>query len=124
MAAEIFRAAIEDWNRGDLDAVFARLDPDLEFVASGTLPDIPARLKGDELRRFFRDWLASWERIALEAERLEEHGDRVLALVRFAASGREGVEVEQRFSWLVTIRDGKIAGWSSFADWDEAAAAL
>jgi ketosteroid isomerase-like protein len=50
-------------------------------------------------------------------ERIEEAGDRVLAVVREVARGRSsGLEVDGRWGYLVTVEDGLIVRIEAYRD--------
>ena len=52
---------------------------------------------------------------------LIDAGDRVVALVRLAATGRgSGIEVTQRFATVLTLREGKVVKLISYATRAEA----
>jgi hypothetical protein len=47
----------------------------------------------------------------------------VVALFRFRAKGRDGLEVDAKFGQVGTLRDGLVTSITAYGDWSEAAAA-
>ena len=94
-------------------------DPEVELDASalgveGRGGDI---FRGHEgLRSLFGEWHESWGEIEYDYEELIDAGDQVISVVTRHARGRaSGVEVEQPFALLWTIREGKVIRW--FGSW-------
>jgi ketosteroid isomerase-like protein len=73
------------------------------------------------IREFFRDVAESWDAFRFEATDLRDLGDRVLVLGDVRGCGRaSGVEVDDRWAWIVELRDGKAASVRGFLDQREA----
>jgi ketosteroid isomerase-like protein len=92
--------------------VLALYDPHVELDATA-LGLVAARgdvLRGHEgLRSFFREWHEAWGEIHYDYEELIPVGEQVISIVTRHARGRaSGVEVEQPFALLWTLRDGKV----------------
>ena len=68
----------------------------------------------------------AWESYRLEPEEVRQvDEDRVLALVREVARGRSsGVEVESRWGYVLTVRDGQIVRVEAYRDADRALQAV
>jgi ketosteroid isomerase-like protein len=63
------------------------------------------------------EWLRSWERVRVEAERIVDLGDKVLVLSRQSAQGkRTGVPVNIQSSEIFTVRGGRIVRWELYVD--------
>ena len=61
------------------------------------------------LRSLFGEWHESWGEIDYDYEELIEASDQVISVVTRHARGRaSGIEVEQPFALLWTIREGKV----------------
>ena len=79
----------------------------------------------DGIRAYWRDFLAQWERLTFEAERLEAVGDTVLARVVQHSKGRaSGIEGDLSYFMLFTFRGGKIVRMGSIMGEAEAFAAV
>ena len=96
--------------------------PDIEFVQDSRIPGA-VHLTG---RPAVREWLVTfaetWESFQIVPERIEAvEGDRVLAVGRISAKGRaSGVEVDQLVGHVLTLRDGRIVRWDSYAAAEDA----
>ena len=119
---EVVQAAWEGFSRARLADVLDHLHPDIEVVPFG------AAMEGKTYRGHagVRDWWeheiqASWETFETHAEDFEDVGDRLLVFGHWVARGRtSGVELRRRATWVVDVRDGKIARWQTYTDRDEA----
>jgi ketosteroid isomerase-like protein len=119
---ELARQGYEAWNRGDLQWLLDHTTPDSEFRTARLFPDTDAAYRGQEgFRQFWNTFREPWTTFLIEVERIEPIGDdRVLALLWFHGSGRQGVEVTLKFANLVTLEDGMVSQLVGFADWQEA----
>ena len=83
---ELVRAYVVAWNEADVDAYLAVTDPALVFRTAGVfLSHEPVYHGHDGFRAFWETFHDAWDRLDLEIARLEDLGDRVLALLRFHA---------------------------------------
>ena len=124
--AELLRAGYDAWDRGDLDAWLALLDPDVVIRTSGVFPDLAPEYHGHErAAKFWRQLREPWETFRIDAERIEEQGDRVMAEIRFRGKGADsGVEVDMRFGMAIRLRDGLAIELVNRRSVDEAGQAL
>jgi ketosteroid isomerase-like protein len=109
-SVEMIRRGYEAFNRGDLDSAIADLDPEIEWLGPGDLPDAPSVYRGhDGVRAFWALWNDVFERFWVEIEEMIDAGDHVVALVRVHGRGRDsGIEVETPiYPHVWTVRDGK-----------------
>jgi uncharacterized protein len=121
----LVREMSDVFNRRDIGALLALLDPDVEWIP------IMAMLEGrvyrghDGVCEWIEHLSTDWELFETHQEQFREIGDRVLILGHWRARARaSGVELEgQPASWLVDIRDGKIVRLQTFTDRQEALAA-
>jgi uncharacterized protein len=107
--ADLVRRGYEAWNRGDVEAVLAFLDPEIKWEGYTHIPESGALSGREEVKAWIERFLEAWEELDIEVTDLIEDEDRVVALVRFRALGKEsGVEVEGGVDAHVwTVRDGK-----------------
>ena len=108
-------------NRGDVEAVLAELDPDVEWLPHfATLSGQPIR--GHEgVREYMASLHEEWEMFYQEPEQFIDAGDRVVAFVRTCARGRaSGADVELRVAHVLTFEGGKCLGYVSYRDREEA----
>lgn len=119
------RKALEAMRQGDLDAIVALSEPDVEFVNPATALEPGTRYGRDGLRIGLGGMLEAFEDMRFEAERIVDLGDRVLATGTFSGRGRgSGYQFDpQPFCFLVTLRGEKMIRFEWFAEPEEAFAA-
>lgn len=111
--ADFVRRFFEELNRGDVEALVARLTPGFEMGAE------PRTYRGPE---GFRSWFDSFSEI-MEVPNRESRflavGDRVVAPHTLHARGREtGIDTEQYTVHVWHLRDGKAEMLEVFATLD------
>jgi ketosteroid isomerase-like protein len=122
---ELARAAIDAWNRGDIDGLLATRHPEFEWHTTGVFPGLDPIYRGHEgSRKFERDFRAIWESLTFEVDEFHESGDRVAALGTFEARGRDGMHIRRPVASVTTFRDGLVVRIDSYMDWDEALKAI
>lgn len=124
----LVRRACEAWLRGDFDAWFATLHPQVEWDTThfeGWLEKAVYQGR-DEVRRFLvDDWLASWDSYEAGIDELVDAGDRVLVLWwQRMLGGKGGVPVALDSAQVVTVRDGKVTRIENYTDRDKALEAV
>lgn len=103
---ELTRQVYDAWNRDDLEAFQSNLTEDFEMRP---LPDFPG-LKDvyhglDGFAEFWAVRRAAWERVEIQVDRIEQHGDDVLALLTFDGVGKgSGVPVSMTVVHRATFR--------------------
>jgi ketosteroid isomerase-like protein len=117
---EIVRRLHDAYARGDLEAVLAALDPEIE-VHDHDLPDSASYRGLEGVRQWQADWGSSWEDWGWDAEEFIEAGERVVAVLRVHAKGRRsGIDVEQLNAAVWTLRDGKCVRLDYYDSRDQA----
>jgi ketosteroid isomerase-like protein len=91
------------------EALYEFLADDVHWDSTGTGQLEMSTIHGrDGVMQFFRSWIAPFEEWSYEAEELLDAGDCVIAHVHQWGRGKaSGIEVEQRFWQVWTLRDGK-----------------
>ena len=94
---------------------------DFEFEPGLGFSDLNTVIRGKEgWRQFAETWREAWEDITVKVERIEDLGDRIVALLTFNGRGRgSGVEVSLRVGHVATVREGRLSKLVSIASWDE-----
>ena len=114
---ELVRAAYEAWNRGDLAAALRHAHPDVEFVQDSRIPGAVNLVGRSAVRTWLDSFQETWEWFRIAPERIDAAGDRILIVARISAKGRMSeAEVEQRVGHVLTIHDGQIVRWNSYAE--------
>jgi ketosteroid isomerase-like protein len=112
------------WNRRDFKLMLIRYAPDVEFQfdpGQQTL-GLAGTFRGQkEMMDGLTKWLEIWDSWEVEPAYIVDLGDRVLAL-GIAHGSAGGVELEEEFAQIVTLRDGLVAndGPSGLIRWEEA----
>jgi ketosteroid isomerase-like protein len=104
---ELVLAIVDALNRGDLDAVLARMDPDFEWRPLENSPVARVCRGHEQVRGYMEDWRTTLEDLRLELDDPTELGDHVVVDVRGHGRGRaSGVELHSVFCQVWTLRDG------------------
>ena len=104
---DLTRAAVDAWNRNDLDAWLEGADPDIEFRLAGIFPDVDPVYRGREgLARFWQTWHEPWRELRLEIDYIGEREDWVVVEVRYRATGHDGIRADMQLVTAVRFRDG------------------
>ena len=121
---EQYREALEAWNRRDLVWILEQATSDFEFHTAQLFAGVEPVYRGREgMVEFWTSFIEEpWALFHLDIDSLEPVGeDRVLALLTFHGTGRDGDdEVALPYAHLVTFRGNEVARIDAFADWDEA----
>ena len=118
--AELARQEVEAYNRGDLEALVERADPEITMVPVRALLE-GGEYRGHEgIRRFLADMDEDWERREILIDEVRELDDGVLVLGTFKAVGRSGNEVSQPVAWHTRYREGKLLRLVAYTDQETA----
>jgi ketosteroid isomerase-like protein len=106
---------------GDPEAMLAVSGPGFEMHMTGVVGE-PVRYAGESgIRQFFLDVAQSWESFRFEATDVRDLGDRVLVLGDVRGRGRaSGVDVDDRWAWVVECAGGMAASVRGFLDQGDA----
>jgi ketosteroid isomerase-like protein len=125
---EVVKRCWDAWIRGDLNTLFENFDPAVEWDTTNFegWPEDEVYHGHDGVRRFFEEWLASWERYEAGVEEyLDVDGDRVLVLCWQRGFGPGShVPVEMDFAQLCTLRRGLVCRFEAYSDRREALEAV
>jgi ketosteroid isomerase-like protein len=110
------REAYESWT-AHRSVNFDLLDPEVEWNTASTLDGGVVLHGHDGVRDWFRQMDAIWDDVWWDVERLHDLGDRVLAITRATARGREsGAMVEMMIGTIWTLSDGKVVRVETYMD--------
>jgi ketosteroid isomerase-like protein len=115
---EVVRRAWAAASRVDEDGMRRELHAEIVTVPFGAAMEGKAYRGPREVMDWWRDEiLTSWESFEVIPERFERAGERILVTGRWKARGKEsGVEHDNPASWVIEVRDGKIAYWQTYTD--------
>jgi ketosteroid isomerase-like protein len=107
------------------DELLAELfTPDVEWLPVAQELQLAERYRGYEgMRRFFVDFLGSWEDFDAQIEALREVGDHVVTTLRVTGH-RHGVALDGAWSALWTIENNRVVRMQGFASPSGASEAL
>jgi ketosteroid isomerase-like protein len=119
----LVRAAIDAYNRGDIEYILETLDPEIEVYAEPGLVNAGTYRGIDGFKTWVTEWTDAWESFRNDIHRIETIGDHhVLAEVdQFARGAGSGVEVEMRLVYMFEEHDGRASRLHLYRDWDAAA---
>jgi ketosteroid isomerase-like protein len=122
---ELARVGFDAWSRGDLEALLTTLDEDVEFWTSGVFPGLEPVYRGHEgMRKFWDDFRSPWQSLRIMMDDIRERGDRIVALYRFEAVGRDGLTLQREGANVITLRDGIAIRIDAHASWKTALEAV
>ena len=116
------RAAIDAYNRGDLEYVLEALDPEVEVYAAPGLVNSGTYRGIEGFKRWMSQWVEAWKSFRIDVLKIEPTGDHhVLAEVTQRAQGAgSGVEVEMRVAYVFELRGDRTTRFHIFRDWADA----
>ena len=120
-AMATLREAYAAFNRNDIDAAVAGLDPQIEWSEPAEFPGGGAYHGREAVKGYLRQSRANWAEGASEPEEMIPAGDRIVVLVhaRFRLKDSETWQ-DVKLADVYTVRDGKIVAMRAFADRQEA----
>ena len=118
--------AFEAFDGGDFDAVLALCDEDIVIRQPRELPGAPPILHGHAgVLESFELWPEQWDDFRLETLDMRDLGSHVLVNAQTFGRGKQsGIEVEARFTFVFTLRNGKLWEWQLFLREEEALEAV
>ena len=122
---EIVRRGFEAFNRGGADsrASEAMLAPYIVWEVAIGVSDFDGVYRGrDEVRRFWRTFMAELEDMHIEVEKLVDCGERVFCVAHPVGRGRHSgaLAAGGTLYSVFTLRDGLVVRYQLFADRDQA----
>jgi ketosteroid isomerase-like protein len=120
------REAIDAFNRRDLDAYLALMEPDVELTPYERVLEGLGPYRGhDGVRTWWRETLAALPDLRAELDQLRDLGDMVFAGGRLHGTGAlSGAPIERAFWIALQVRDRKAVSWHTFASKAEALKAV
>ena len=120
---EIVRRGTDAYNRGDLDGLLENWAPDAVVDWSRSRGFDAGVFRGhDAIRAHWRRLLAAFDEVRIElVDPIEEVEDGLLVVENLGyLRGRDGIEVQTRSAWLITIRDGEMTSFTLYQTKQEA----
>jgi ketosteroid isomerase-like protein len=106
---ELVRRATDAYNRRDVDGVLEDWAPDAVLDWSNSRGFEAGVYRGHrQIRAFVEEFLGAFDEVRIELAEPEEIEDGVVVVENVSyLRGRDGIEVQTRSAWLITIRDGE-----------------
>jgi len=119
---ELVEAAIANFNRSDWEAALEHAAPDFELDFSRATGPIHGVFDLATAPKAFAEYAGLWESSRLEVEELIAAGDDVVVPMTVRVSGRDGIEVTSRPTYVFTIRDGALTRLCMYQEREDALA--
>jgi ketosteroid isomerase-like protein len=118
---DLLRRAYAAFNRGDIAAAVAGLDPDIEWSEPAEFPGGGTYHGRAGASEYLTQSRAAWADVQSEPEQFIPSGDRIVVFVHARVRAQGSDEwAEVRLADVYTFRDGRPVSMRAFADRDEA----
>ena len=120
---EVVRRSTDAYNRRDLDGVLENWAPDAVVDWSRSRGFDAGVFRGhDEIKAHWQRLLEAFDEVRVELiDPIEEVEDGVLVAENLGyLRGRDGIQVQTRTAWLITIRDGQVTSFTLYQTKQEA----
>jgi ketosteroid isomerase-like protein len=118
---DLVRSGYEAFNRGDIDAVLALLDDDVQWhePGGGGAPSGTFRGPQSIASDLFSHVPEQFEEFSVETERFIDAGEQIVVIGRFRGRAKSGKELDAAFAHVATVRDGKEVEFRNYVAADE-----
>jgi uncharacterized protein len=119
------RGAYESFNQGDIPAVLATYDDQIEWIepGGGSAPSGTFTGPDSVAQDVFATVPENFDEFSVDIDEVEDHGDTVVVKGRFTGKNKAGAVLDAPFEHRNTMRDGKLARFENKVDQDAWAAA-
>jgi ketosteroid isomerase-like protein len=119
---EIVRRGTDAYNRGDLDGILENWAPDAVVDWSRSRGfDVGVFRGHDAIRAHWQRLFEAFDEVRIElVDPIEVEGDLLIVENLGYLRGRDGIEVQTRSAWLITIRDGELTSFTLYQTKQEA----
>jgi ketosteroid isomerase-like protein len=119
---ELVRKLFEVYNERSFAENVDLIDPEMVWDMSRVeLPDGSSYTGPGEFRDFVENWEEGFASEHMEAQEIVDAGDRVIVMVHHRGRGRiSGIEVDQHFAMVWTLRDGRAVRMALYPTREEA----
>ena len=113
---EIVQSTFDAWERGDTDSILAVCDENIVVSQPPEFSGVPPRQYGHAgVLEAFALWPEYWDDFRVEVLRKFDFGDHVVVTTEQSGRSKDsGIEVATQFTFLFTLRDGKVTEWRIF----------
>lgn len=119
------RAAYASFNQGDIPAVLASYDDQIEWIepGGGSAPSGTFTGPDSVAQDVFAAVPENFDEFSVDIEEVEDEGDTVVVKGRFKGKNKAGAALDAAFEHRNTMRDGKVVRFENKVDQDAWAAA-
>jgi ketosteroid isomerase-like protein len=119
--ADVVRASIDAFNRRDVPALLAHIDPDVEWVPLRAVLEGDVYRGHEGIRRFIADCDEDLEDMQVRMEDATQVGDFVVVNGAIEGRGRgSGNELDLSIGWLMHVTGGRVDYLRAYTDRAEA----
>ncbi len=120
-AIRVLREAYAAFNRGDIAAAVAQMDPQIDWTEPAEFPGGGTYHGQDGVAAYLTQSRAAWAEVISEPERFITAGDRVVVFVHARVRPKGSTEWQEvRLADVYTFHNGKAVSMRAFADRQDA----
>jgi ketosteroid isomerase-like protein len=122
---QLARAAVDAFNRGDVEWMLERVDDDFEFDWTRSRGPLAGIYRGKEgFREFINEQWSAFETFVMEPKEFIDRGRHVVVPNTVRAQGRSGIQVSADVIHVFTLGpDGRVVRVTMYQELEEALAA-
>ena len=115
---DLVTGGYDDFNRGDIGAITARFDSQIEWVEPGGGNSPAGSFHGPEAvaNEVFATVPQNFDEFTCTVENARDEGDTVVVAARFKGKNKSGAELDTQAEHVWNIRDGKIVRMENNVD--------
>jgi uncharacterized protein len=119
------KAAYGSFNQGDIPAVLATYDDQIEWIepGGGSAPSGTFTGPDSVAQDVFATVPENFDEFSVDIDEVEDQGDTVVVKGRFTGKNKSGAVLDAPFEHRNTMRDGKVVRFENKVDHDAWAAA-
>jgi ketosteroid isomerase-like protein len=119
---ELLRKVLDVYNEKSFAENLHLIDPEVVWNMSHMeMPERPVYRGILGLREFAETWAESWEFDHVEIEKHVDAGDRIVVWIHHTGRGKgSGIDIEQHFAQVWTLRDGRALRMEMYPTFEEA----
>ena len=115
---DLIRGAYDDFNNGNIEAVTARFDSEIEWNEPGGGNAPSGTFHGPEsvANDVFATVPENFDEFSCTPEDADDQGDTVVITARFKGKNKSGAELDTRAEHVWQVRDGKLVRFENNVD--------
>jgi hypothetical protein len=115
-STKLVQQAYDAFGKGDIAAVIAMLDENVEWTSSRTLPHGGEFSGPAQVGKFFEGIGAAWDALVLDIESVNEAGTNVVGVLRADGTRKDGKAQSYGAAHVFEVRDGRIVRFREYVD--------